>query len=78
MLENGQTLASAGIAEGHTLHLVEQDPSQQAAAAAAAGGGAIPGWGAGQPDMLSALLGAGGQFGQPPAPGTIEVRCCCF
>lgn len=68
VLEDSQSLASAGIADGHTLHLVEQDPAHQAAAAAAGGAAAPPGWGGGQPDMLSALLGAGG------APGSIEVR----
>lgn len=73
VLEDGQTLASVGIADGHSLHLVEQDPAHQPAAAAG-GGAAAPGWGGGQPDMLSALMGAGGPL--PPA-GAIEVRCCC-
>lgn len=60
MLEDSQTLSAAGIADGHTLHLVEQDPSQQRAQQGNQQAGAAPGQAFDPAQLLGAMLGGGG------------------
>lgn len=67
VLEDSQTLSAAGVHDGHTLHLVEQDPAQQRQQqqqqAAAAGDGA-------QADPMAAFQAL---FGGAAVPG-VDVQ----
>lgn len=65
VLDDSQTLSSAGVADGHTLHLVEQDPSQHRTQQAQQQSGAGPGQTFDPAQLLGTLLGGGASGGMP-------------
>ncbi len=66
VLEDSQSLSAAGVQDGHTLHLVEQDPAVQQQQQQPAGG---PGGDMGADALLRALMGGAA------TPGGVEVGC---